>query len=66
VTNVTHPAFARCLVLPQDKTRRGLPAKVLGAVRIVEIDGIDQNLCCGTHVSNTAQLQVHALKDARP
>ena len=27
-------------------------------MRVVTITGVDTNLCCGTHVSNTSQLQV--------
>jgi misacylated tRNA(Ala) deacylase len=37
---------------------RGLPEGFDGAVRLIEIDGIDLNTCGGTHVSNLAQLQV--------
>ncbi len=42
----------------QAKTR-GLPEDHSGPVRVVEIgDGLDSNLCCGTHLNNLAQLQV--------
>ena len=37
---------------------RGLPADHAGPVRVVTIAGVDTNLCCGTHVSNTSQLQM--------
>ena len=37
---------------------RGLPADHEGPVRVVAIKGVDTNLCCGTHVSNTSQLQM--------
>jgi len=37
---------------------RGLPDHIDGPVRLVEIDGLDLNTCGGTHVSNTAALQV--------
>eukprot|EP00092_Neocalanus_flemingeri_P032681 GFUD01035546.1.p1 GENE.GFUD01035546.1~~GFUD01035546.1.p1 ORF type:complete len:414 (+),score=163.75 GFUD01035546.1:43-1284(+) len=37
---------------------RGLPADQTGPVRLVSIPGVDSNLCCGTHVSCTSQLQV--------
>ena len=40
---------------------RGLPADHAGPVRLVSISGVDSNLCCGTHVSNTAQLQTVSL-----
>ncbi|KAK4305998.1 hypothetical protein Pmani_022144 [Petrolisthes manimaculis] len=36
---------------------RGLPEDVSGEVRVVSIEGVDANMCCGTHVSNLAQLQ---------
>ena len=37
---------------------RGLPDDHTGPVRVVTIGEVDTNLCCGTHVSNTSQLQV--------
>ncbi|XP_030919983.1 alanyl-tRNA editing protein Aarsd1 [Geospiza fortis] len=37
---------------------RGLPDDHAGPVRVVDIKGIDSNLCCGTHVSNLSDLQV--------
>ena len=37
---------------------RGLPADHTGPVRVVTIPGVDTNLCCGTHVSSTSQLQM--------
>merc|ERR1712194_399452 len=36
---------------------RGLPENVVGPLRVLEIDGIDINLCCGTHVKTTAHLR---------
>lgn len=36
---------------------RGLPEGFDGAVRLIEIEGIDCNTCGGTHVTNLAQLQ---------
>eukprot|EP00040_Diaphanoeca_grandis_P012798 m.64749 g.64749 ORF g.64749 m.64749 type:complete len:468 (+) comp23473_c0_seq1:80-1483(+) len=36
---------------------RGLPDDVTGAVRVLEMESIDKNLCCGTHVKSTAHLQ---------
>jgi len=32
-----------------------------GALRVIEIEGVDKNQCCGTHVSHTSQLQVMKL-----
>ncbi|XP_077171765.1 alanyl-tRNA editing protein Aarsd1 isoform X2 [Paroedura picta] len=37
---------------------RGLPDDHSGPVRIVSIEGVDANMCCGTHVSNLSDLQV--------
>ncbi|KAL1462321.1 hypothetical protein WDU94_014162 [Cyamophila willieti] len=37
---------------------RGLPKDHKGDVRIINIDGMDSNLCCGTHVTNLNQLQM--------
>lgn len=43
---------------PDQRIRsRGLPADHTGRVRVVSIAGVDANMCCGTHVTNTAQLQ---------
>jgi len=36
---------------------RGLPADHTGPIRLVKIEGVDSNLCCGTHVNNLAHLQ---------
>ncbi|KAI4461228.1 alanyl-trna editing protein [Holotrichia oblita] len=47
----------------------GLPKDHVGDVRIITIEGIESNMCCGTHVSNLCQLQVikllHAEKSGR-
>ncbi|XP_053309907.1 alanyl-tRNA editing protein Aarsd1 [Spea bombifrons] len=37
---------------------RGLPDNHAGPVRVIDIRGIDANMCCGTHVSNLSDLQV--------
>ncbi|XP_036387630.1 alanyl-tRNA editing protein Aarsd1 [Megalops cyprinoides] len=37
---------------------RGLPDDHAGPIRIIEIEGVDANMCCGTHVSNLSHLQV--------
>lgn len=37
---------------------RGLPDDHTGPVRVINIEGIDSNMCCGTHVSNLSDLQV--------
>ena len=36
---------------------RGLPEDHKGQVRVVTIEGLENNMCCGTHVSNLSQLQ---------
>ncbi|XP_014276906.1 alanyl-tRNA editing protein Aarsd1-A [Halyomorpha halys] len=43
---------------------RGLPKDHVGSVRIVTIQGIESNMCCGTHVSNLSQLQAIKLMGA--
>lgn len=40
------------------RASRGLPVDLSGPVRVINIEGIDSNMCCGTHVTNLAQLQV--------
>ncbi|XP_026576730.1 alanyl-tRNA editing protein Aarsd1-like isoform X2 [Pseudonaja textilis] len=47
------------LSMTVDQVRsRGLPDDHTGPVRIISIEGIDANMCCGTHVSNLSDLQV--------
>jgi misacylated tRNA(Ala) deacylase len=41
---------------------RGLPDDHVGPVRVIEIQGIDSNMCCGTHLSNLSHLQVQETK----
>ncbi|XP_003389337.1 PREDICTED: alanyl-tRNA editing protein Aarsd1-like [Amphimedon queenslandica] len=36
---------------------RGLPDDVAGPVRVIDIEGIDSNMCCGTHVNNLSDIQ---------
>ncbi|KAK6183026.1 hypothetical protein SNE40_010580 [Patella caerulea] len=36
---------------------RGLPDDHVGPIRVLNIEGVDSNLCCGTHVSSLAHLQ---------
>jgi Ser-tRNA(Ala) deacylase AlaX len=43
---------------------RGLPEGHEGDVRLVEIEGVDLNTCGGTHLSNTAEIEVVALLSA--
>ncbi|XP_044766453.1 alanyl-tRNA editing protein Aarsd1-B [Coccinella septempunctata] len=44
-------------VLQEAKSNRGLPDDHVGDIRVISIDGIDNNMCCGTHVNNLSQLQ---------
>jgi misacylated tRNA(Ala) deacylase len=37
---------------------RLLPKGLTGKIRLVSIDGVDLNTCCGTHVKNLSQLQM--------
>ncbi|KAM3591732.1 uncharacterized protein V6R79_006630 [Siganus canaliculatus] len=41
----------------QKMRSRGLPEDLAGPIRIIDIEDTDQNMCCGTHVSNLSQLQ---------
>ncbi len=43
---------------------RGLPEGFTGEVRLVEIAGVDLNTCGGTHLANTAEIEVVALLSA--
>jgi alanyl-tRNA synthetase len=45
---------------------RGLPEGHAGDVRLVEIEGVDLNTCAGTHLSNTAEIEVVALLSVEP
>jgi len=49
--------------LDKGKTR-GLPADHTGTIRLINIGDIDDNLCCGTHVSNLSHLQTIKLLHA--
>ncbi|HEX4825503.1 MAG TPA: alanyl-tRNA editing protein [Candidatus Polarisedimenticolaceae bacterium] len=45
---------------------RGLPDGHRGAVRLVEIEGLDLNTCGGTHVDHLGEIQAIELLDAEP
>jgi len=53
------------LELPEVKSR-GLPGDVLEPIRVIEIEGVEQNMCCGTHVSNLSDVQVIKLLHTEP
>lgn len=40
------------------RASRGLPMDLSGPIRVINIEGVDSNMCCGTHVTNLAQLQM--------
>ena len=44
--------------LEEVRSRLELPEDQNGPIRVVSIEGIDRNTCCGTHVSNLSHLQV--------
>lgn len=46
-----------CVCVHQVRSR-GLPEDAAGPIRIIDIEGVDANMCCGTHVSNLSHLQV--------
>lgn len=39
------------------RATRGLPKDHEGLARVVRIEGVESNMCCGTHVTNLSQLQ---------
>ncbi|CAE6439727.1 unnamed protein product [Rhizoctonia solani] len=54
---------------PQDAVKDWLPSdydKDSGIVRVVTIDGIDENPCCGTHLSQTSHIGPILLHHTQP
>jgi len=55
-----HPVTPRWIAQDSEEVEkircRGLPEGVVGPLRVLEFEGIDTNLCCGTHVKSTAHL----------
>ncbi|XP_065557445.1 alanyl-tRNA editing protein Aarsd1-B-like isoform X1 [Artemia franciscana] len=43
---------------PEEARTRGLPDNHSGPIRVITIDGVDTNMCCGTHVNNLLHLQM--------
>ncbi len=52
--------------VPASVRARGLPAGHSGAIRIVEIDGVDACACGCTHVANTAEIETLKLLHTEP
>lgn len=40
------------------RASKGLPLDLSGPIRVINIEDVDSNMCCGTHVTNLAQLQM--------
>jgi len=48
------------IIAASDQTLRGakeLPDDFAGPIRVVNIEGVDRNMCCGTHVRNLSDVQ---------
>ncbi|XP_050351806.1 alanine--glyoxylate aminotransferase 2, mitochondrial [Nymphalis io] len=45
---------------------RGLPKDCMDTIRVICIGDIDENMCCGTHVTNLSQLQMIKLLGVEP
>jgi len=45
-------------VLKDTRSAKGLPVDHCGDIRVVTIEGVESNMCCGTHVKNLSQLQM--------
>ncbi|KAJ8937398.1 hypothetical protein NQ314_011884 [Rhamnusium bicolor] len=44
--------------LKEARSARGLPVDHKGDIRVIIIEDVESNMCCGTHVQNLSQLQV--------
>lgn len=56
--NVLIYETADCAGDEVSRASRGLPLDLSGPIRVINIEGVDSNMCCGTHVSNLGQLQM--------
>lgn len=56
--NVKIYESAECAGEEVSRASKGLPLDLSGPIRVINIEGVDSNMCCGTHVSNLAQLQM--------
>ncbi|MGA7991215.1 MAG: alanyl-tRNA editing protein, partial [Thermoanaerobaculia bacterium] len=65
-----HPVLPRRVPIEEFQAlpvrTRGLPEGFAGDVRLVEIAGVDLNTCGGTHLANTAEIEVVTLLSAEP
>ncbi|XP_054156494.1 alanyl-tRNA editing protein Aarsd1-B-like isoform X2 [Oppia nitens] len=50
--------------LEEISTRLMIPEDQSGPIRVITIEGVDENTCCGTHVSNLSHLQTIKLLSA--
>lgn len=46
------------MIFVQARSTRGLPSDHKGDIRVINIENVDTNMCCGTHVTNLSQLQI--------
>nr|CAI5828536.1 unnamed protein product [Callosobruchus analis] len=56
--NVTVNVYSSDSEKDLEKSARGLPSDHVGDIRVINIEDVDNNMCCGTHVANLSQLQV--------
>ncbi|CAG9862172.1 unnamed protein product [Phyllotreta striolata] len=61
VTVTVYPMDTPEDVLEKVRSVKGLPEDHKGDIRVINIEGIDSNMCCGTHVKNLSQLQMMKL-----
>ncbi|KAH0487758.1 MAG: uncharacterized protein KVP18_002703 [Porospora cf. gigantea A] len=61
--HVTVVEFDKGSCLFDNFRTRGLPEDAAGPFRMVEIAGLDQGLCCGTHLKSLGELQCVKLLD---
>ena len=56
--NVQIYESADCAGEEVTRASKGLPLDLSGPIRVINIEGVDSNMCCGTHVTILAQLQM--------
>lgn len=55
-TQILDPTATENSSIEITRATKGLPKDHVGDIRVITIKGIDSNMCCGTHVTNLAQL----------